>query len=250
MIGSIFTKEIRLILKDKSTFFWLFALPILFIVIFAAIFSNASTDRGAAIAQIVPGYTVMFVFFIMISMVQCFLRDRDSGMLARLQATLMPPLHFLFGMWMPHVLVLLIQSATLLGFGYFVYGLELGNAAAVLVIVLSLAICATGIGLALSMIIGSLNAAIAIVQIIAMGGAVLGGLWFPFENLPTGVQAIGKFTPQYWALQGLQSAMLDGSGLLVDAVWKAVLLLLGIGAIAIAASIVLYGRYSRTGKHA
>lgn len=247
MIGSIFAKEVRLIFKDKSTYFWLFALPILFIVIFAAIFSNTTTNRGEAIAQIVPGYTVMFVFFIMISMVQCFLRDRESGMLARLRSTLMPPLHFLLGMWLPHVVVLLIQSTVLLGFGYAVYDLQLGNIPAVIAIVLALAICATGLGLALSMIASSLNAAIAVVQIIAMGGAVLGGLWFPFEMLPKAVQTIGQFTPQYWGLQGLQSAIVDGSGFNVNAVWQAVLLLLGIGVIGIVGAIALFRRYSRKG---
>lgn len=247
MISSIFAKEVRLIFKDKSTYFWLFALPILFIVIFAAIFSNLSDNQGEAIAQIIPGYTVMFVFFIMISMVQSFLRDRESGMLARLRSTLMPPYHFLLGMWLPHVLVLIIQSTVLLGFGYLVYGLQLGNVLAVIALVLALAICATGLGLALSMIASSLNAAIGVVQLIAMGGAILGGLWFPFEMLPDAVQAIGRFTPQYWGLQGLQSAMINGSGLNVATVWQAVLLLLGIGVVGLAGAIALFKRYSLKG---
>jgi len=247
MLVSIFTKEVYLIFKDKSTFFWLFALPILFIVIFASIFSNTATDRGTAIAQIVPGYTVMFVFFIMISMVQCFLRDRESGMLARLKGTMLPPMHFLIGMWLPHVFVLLIQSFILLGFGYFVYGLSLGNALSVALIILALAICATGLGLILSMIASSLNAAIAVVQVIAMGGAVLGGLWFPFETLPESVQMIGRFTPQYWALKALQAAMIDNASFTANVVWQALLLLGVIGAISVIAAIGLFRRFSSKG---
>lgn len=44
MIKCIIRKEIQVILKEKGTFFWLFLLPIFFIVIFASIFGN-TTDK-------------------------------------------------------------------------------------------------------------------------------------------------------------------------------------------------------------
>lgn len=49
------------------------------------------------------------------------------------------------------------------------------------------------------------NQGFALTQVFAMGGAVLAGLWFPFELLPSFAQAIGKFTPQYWEQTGLQT---------------------------------------------
>jgi ABC-2 type transport system permease protein len=42
MIRSIIRKEIQVLLKEKGTFFWLFLLPILFILMFASIFGNIS----------------------------------------------------------------------------------------------------------------------------------------------------------------------------------------------------------------
>lgn len=244
MIGTIFRKEMLLMMKDRGIFFWLFVLPIAFIVIFAAIFSNTG-DKGEAITQIVPGYTVMFVFFIMITMVQNFLRERDSGMLARLQGTPMRALHFLVGMWVPNIIVLLIQSGVLLTFGYLVYGLKMGNALAVACIILALAICATGIGLLMSVTVSSLNMGIALVQIIAMGGAILGGLWFPYDMLPKAVQAIGKFTPQYWAQSSLQEVMQNQAHL--GDIWGAIALLLGIGAVGLLLAVLFFGRYARKG---
>lgn len=244
MVFSLFAKELRLIFQDRSMYFWMLALPIVFIVIFSTIFSGADAENGNAVGQIVPGYTVMFMFFIMISIVQHFLRDRDSGMLARLSSTSIRPVPFMLGMWLPHIVVLLIQSAVLLGFGRAVYGLSLGNIASVIMIVLALAICATGLGLVLAMLSRSLNAAIAIVQIVTFGGAVLGGLWFPFSSLPEGVQAVGQFTPQRWALQALQAAMLEQAGLQAAEVWQAVLLLFMIGAAAAGAAILLYRRFA------
>ncbi len=42
MIRSIVRKEIQVLIKEKGTFFWLFLLPVLFIVMFSAIFGNTS----------------------------------------------------------------------------------------------------------------------------------------------------------------------------------------------------------------
>ena len=195
------------------------------------------------IAQIVPGYTVMFVFFAMISMITRFLKDRSSGMLSRLQGTTMKPRQYLIGMWIPHILIVFIQSAALLTFGRVVYGLQLGNLLALAVIVLALAICVTGLGLLLSMVVGSENMGLGLVQIIALGGAILGGLWFPFEMLPAFVQTLGQFTPQYWAQQGLQDVLLRGAG--VGDIWPNLLILLGCGAVGLALAVAAFPRFAR-----
>ncbi|REK71823.1 ABC transporter permease [Paenibacillus paeoniae] len=170
-----------------------------------------NATKANAVTQIVPGYTVMFVFFIMINMIQNLLKDRRSGMLSRLQGTPMKPIHYLVGMWVPNVLVVLVQSTVLLTFGQLVYGLQLGHPLAIAVIVLALALCATGIGLMLALLVSSENMGIAMVQIIAMGGAIVGGLWFPYDFLPKAVQTIGLFTPQYWAQKGMQDVMIRGA---------------------------------------
>ena len=180
------------------------------------------------ITQVVPGYTVMFVFFIMITMVRNFLKDKESGMLSRLRSTPMKPHHYLIGMWVPNILVVVIQSTVLLSFGHFVYDMQVGNPLSIALIVISLAVCATGLGLMLSMLVKSENQGVAFVQIITMGGAVVGGLWFPSEFLPSFAQIIGKFTPQFWAQQGLQDVMIRGAH--IGDVWLTILILLAFGA--------------------
>ncbi|MDP4164791.1 MAG: ABC transporter permease, partial [Bacillota bacterium] len=76
---------------------------------------NAATLN--MVTQVVPGYTVMFVFFIMITMIRNFLKDKESGMLSRLRSTPMKPFQYLMGMWVPNILVVWTQSAVLLIFG-------------------------------------------------------------------------------------------------------------------------------------
>lgn len=245
MIISIVRKEATLLVKDKGTVFWMFILPILFVVIFAAIFGQSAENKGEAIAQIVPGYTVMFVFFIMITMVQSFLRDRDSGMITRLKGTAMGPIQYLIGMWIPNIGILLIQSVMMLGFGHLVYGLPIANVFATSLLIIALAICATGLGLFLSMIVSSLNMGVAVVQVVAMGGAILGGLWFPWEMLPKAVQVIGNFTPQYWAHTALKDVVVGGKQ--VTDIGAALGILLGIGLIGLVLALFCYPRFSRKG---
>ncbi len=154
----------------------------------------------------------------------------------------MKAVHYLIGMWLPYVAVVCLQSAVLLSFGHFVYGLELGSIPAVALVVAGLAVCATGLGLLFSMLVSSANMGIALVQVIAMGGAIAGGLWFPYAFLPKAVQMIGKFTPQYWAQQGMQEVMLHGAGL-AD-LGAAMTVLLGFGLAALLLSAVVFRRFA------
>ncbi|MBN3523501.1 ABC transporter permease [Paenibacillus apiarius] len=199
------------------------------------------------ISQVVPGYTVMFVFFIIISMTRRFISDKETGMTARLSSTPMRPLSYLIGMWIPYLLVVLFQCAVLLSFGHFVYGLELGDMLSVVVIILALSLCVTGLGLALSVFAKSENQGVAFTQLIAMGGAVIGGLWFPTEMMPKFMQIIGQFTPQYWAQQGLKSVILHGAH--VQDIWPNVLILLAFACVTLFIAVLQFPRFMRQAAH-
>lgn len=193
------------------------------------------------VAQVVPGYTVMFVFFIMISMVTRFIKDKEFGLTARLRSTSMHPLQYLIGMWIPHILVVLIQSTVLLAFGHFVYGLHLGDLVAIAALIVCLALCGTSFGLALAMLVKSENQGVAFTQVIAMGGAVLGGLWFPIEMMPDIIQSIARFLPQFWAQKGLQDVMLRGAH--AGDVWASLLVLLSFASAGLLIAWVRFKRY-------
>ncbi|NRD78473.1 ABC transporter permease [Bacillus sp. BRMEA1] len=172
-----------------------------------------SVKKVNAITSIVPGYTVMFVFFILMSMARTFIRERDSGMLARLYATSITRFQYTFGMWIPCVIVVLIQIAVLLGFGYFAYHLSLGNIPSLIVLSFILTLAVTTLGLVISFYTKSEQMAIGLTQIITMGGAALGGLWVPLDIMPKSIQTIAHFLPQYWAQTGYVNIMTRGANL-------------------------------------
>ncbi len=196
------------------------------------------------ITQIVPGYTVMFVFFVIISMLKRFLGDKESGMTARLRSTRMSPLSYLLGMWLAFLVVALVQCCALLAFGHFAYGLQLGDPLAVAVLVVLLCACGTGIGLAVCMIAKSENQGMAFTQLLTMGGAVLGGLWFPIDLMPEAVQKISRFTPQYWAQKGFQDIMLRGAH--ASGIGYSLLVLALVASAGLIIALLRYRRFIRT----
>ncbi len=194
--------------------------------------------------QVVPGYTVMFVFFIILSMMRSFLGEKESGMLSRLRTTSLRPWHYLIGMWIPAIIAVLIQCVILLAFGHFVFGIHLGDLTAIALLVISLAICGTGIGLAISLLVRGENQGRGITMLIAMGGAALGGLWVPSQLMPPIVQTIGRFTPQYWAQQGFQDVMLRGGH--VGSTWQMMAVLLAFGVIGLMVALLRFRSFMRT----
>src|SRR5690625_6438297 len=94
-------------LQDKCLLFWMILLPIIFTVLFIAVFTSGVDEatKQTITTSIVPGYTVMFVFFIIISMVSSFLNDRDLGMVARLASTPLTSNCYLIVKWILFMII-------------------------------------------------------------------------------------------------------------------------------------------------
>ena len=239
--------ELKKNLQDKGIWFWTFILPVVFIVGFVAIFSGGEdVDQTELITQIAPGYTVMFTFYIMISMVITFVKDRNSGMVARIASTPLPASRYFIGKWIPFLVLVMIQIVFLFAFGVVVYGLALGDPFALLTISLALSFVSTGWGIAMAVWVKSENMGIALTQIIALGGAMLGGLWMPIEFMPDAIQEISLFLPQSWALAGYKDIILSNGGL-AD-IWGSLLVLIGYGLLGGLLALIGYPRFLRNSR--
>ncbi|WP_342527235.1 ABC transporter permease [Chryseomicrobium sp. FSL W7-1435] len=239
--------ELKKKTKDKGLWFWTFLLPIIFIVGFITLFGESmGADPEQLVVQIVPGYTVMFSFYIMISIVIAFIKDRDSGMAARLASTPLSRLEYFAGKWLPFMAVVLLQIVVLFGFGVMAYDLPLGDPVALAALSVGLALVATGCGMAMAVLAKTENMGIALTQVIALGGAMLGGLWMPIEFMPEVMQNIAQFLPHYWALEGYKTVLLN-QGSLLD-VWQSLAVLVGFGIACSTLALLAYPRYLREAK--
>ncbi|WP_235817437.1 ABC transporter permease [Gracilibacillus timonensis] len=240
MMNAIMIVELKKHIQDKGLVFWILLLPILFTIIFIAIFTAGVEDaeRQEVIQTIVPAYIVMFVFFIMISMVQVFIKDRDKGTTARMASTPLKSYAYLFGKWIPFMFIVFFQIIVLFLFGGMVYDISFGEPLILLVVSLFMTFTATAIGLAMSLTVNTENMGIAITQVVALGGAMLSGLWMPIDMLPDFMQTIARFLPQYWANQSFQDAM-AGTTQIVE-LFQTLGVLLAMGLLAFIIAMVRY----------
>lgn len=192
-------------IQDKSLVFWTLGLPLIFIIGFMTIFTDGTTDTATLASQIIPGFNVFFSFFIIISIVFSFVKDRDKGLVARLASTNITTTQFFIGKCIPFIMIVFAQLIILTVMGIFGYNMPLEHPVIYSLIILFLAIMVTLWGAAISVFSKTENYGLVMTQLIAFGGAVFGGLWFPFETLPTIIQTIGKVFPQYWVHQSLIS---------------------------------------------
>lgn len=228
-LTALMLMEMKKNIQDRGLLFWMLFLPIIFTVLFIAVFTSGAEEsvRNQIILSIVPGYTVMFVFFIMITMVETVLKDRNHGMTARIASTPLSPYLYILGKWIPYMFIVLIQIFVLFLFGKLVYNIPLEQPLHLLLLSVFLTFTVTGAGLALALMVKTNNMGIALTQIIALGGALLGGLWMPLETLPEFMQTISKFLPQSWAHQAFRDAM--AGTLHYDNLYQALLVLFGFG---------------------
>lgn len=247
-MNAIIVLEMKKNLQDRGLFFWSVILPMIFTVLFISVFTSGAGEEESReiILSIVPGFTIMFVFFIMISMTESFLKDSQTGMVARIASTLLPANRYLLGKWVSFMAIVLIQIFVLLLFGKLVYQIPLEQPVPLLILSVLLTFTVTGIGLALAVIVKTNNMGIALTQVIALGGALLGGLWVPVEMMPDILQKTSKLLPQYWAHQAFQEAM--AGTLKMSLFWQSSLVLFGFGLAGFILALIWYPRFLRRAK--
>lgn len=245
---AMFILEMKKNVKDRGLLFWMVILPIAFTVLAVAVFGSGTEEvpKQQVILSIIPGYAVMFVFFIMISMVSTFLKDRDLGMTARIASTPLSPKLYLLGKWIPYMVIVFLQIVILIVFGKLVYQVPIEQPLFLVILAIALSFTATGLGLALSIMVKTENMGIAITQVIGLGGAMLGGLWVPLELMPNFIQTIAHFLPQFWAHQAFQDA-LNGTLIYKD-LFQAVGIILAFGCGAFIIAVLRYPSFLKQAR--
>ena len=175
--------------------------------------------------QTIPGYTVMFVYFLIGTVVASVQVERNAGMLRRLQVTPLRRSVLLGGKSLAALVVGVLQVAAMFAIGHFGFGLDLGNdLLALLALTVAVVLSAVAIGLAAAAF--HIERGINMVIIIA---ALLAGCAFPADWLPPVLRTVNVVLPQTWAMQGYQD--LITRGLDFSAVLPEIAVLLGFAAL-------------------
>lgn len=160
--------------------------------------------------QTIPGYTVMFVFFIAATMGSSLRQERQNGTLRRLLSLPISRTDLLGGKMLATMAIGLGQVLILFSVGALLFKLNLGNdPLAFILLCLALSCTAAAIGLAAATTRLHDAALIAILVV----SALLGGCMFPLDLMPPFMRTLSLFVPHRWALVGFQNLMVRGQGL-------------------------------------
>ncbi len=159
--------------------------------------------RGAQRYQvIVPSYTVMFAYFLVLTVGWLFVAERRQGTLKRLRAAPLSHSQILLGKLLPCFLLSLGQGLFLLGAGKLVFAMSWGPKPWLLLpVVLATSLSAMGLALLVASLART-EAQVAIygtLLVLVLAG-VSGCLMGDRELMPEAMQRLSLVTPQAWAL--------------------------------------------------
>jgi ABC-type multidrug transport system permease subunit len=179
--------------------------------------------RGALRYQIlVPSYTVMFAFFLVLTVGWLFVAERRQGTLKRLRAAPMSRTAILLGKLVPCYLLSLFQGFFLLAAGKLVFAMSWGSQPWWLVLVVAAtSLAAMGLALFVAALARTeTQVAIYGTLLVIVLGAVSGCLMGDRELMPELMQRVSLFTPHAWALvaykQLLANAASPNLGLVLE----------------------------------
>jgi ABC-2 type transport system permease protein len=152
---------------------------------------------------VVPGYTVMFVFFIVTFMARSFIGEHDLGTLARLRLAPITRSGMLIGKTLPFLIISLVQTALLFIAGKVLFGMNWGHQPWLLLpIMLCTSLAATCLGLMVATLVQTESQVSAYGNFLVLIMAGISGCMMPRSWQPVFMQKIGLVTPHAWALIG------------------------------------------------
>ncbi|MBW2351078.1 MAG: ABC transporter permease [Deltaproteobacteria bacterium] len=160
-----------------------------------------------SVQQNVPAWALFGIFFIVVPMAGCLIRERQDGTLMRLLTMPVSYLTLLSGKVIAYILVCLVQFVFIIIIGKLVLPfmgtstLEMGSSPiAVIMILISSILAATGYGIMLGTIAKTYEQASMFGAISVVIAAALGGVMVPVYAMPKVMQEISAFSPLAWGL--------------------------------------------------
>ncbi|WP_033438936.1 ABC transporter permease [Saccharothrix sp. NRRL B-16314] len=230
-IGVLIRHNTLMRLRDPGQMISYVVLPMVIMLMFKPLYEKA---LGTGTIQVVTGPLVMFSVFTLAIVGNSILVEREWRTWDRLRTSSASAFELLLGKTVPVFVILLVQQSVLLVYGCLVIGLPFPKSigyVALAVVVWGLTLLA--IGAALATVMRS-HAELGMVS--DLGAIVLssiGGALVPVSLMPEWAQFLAHFSPGYWALRMLQSAVVgDSAGIVLPtAVLLAIALVAGLFAI-------------------
>ncbi|MET8130963.1 MULTISPECIES: ABC transporter permease [unclassified Streptomyces] len=214
--------EIRQFFRQRDQVVFTFAFPVVFLFLFASIFSNDVKGAGITASQLyVPAMMAAGIMSTSFQSLGISIAiERDEKVLRRLRGTPMPPAAYFFGkIWL--VLVTgALETAILLVVGTTLYDVDLPSdlgkwADFGWIFVLGLTACAL-LGIAISSVPKSGRSATSVVVLPFLVLQFISGVYISVDTIPDWMLNIGALFPLKWMCQGLRGVFLPDSAKVLE----------------------------------
>jgi ABC-2 type transport system permease protein len=225
--------ERKMFWRNPSAAFFNFLLPLIFLALFGAIFSQ-DRENLQVIVPGIAGMAVMSTTFSALAMTLTYLRE--SGVLKRIRGTPLPTSAYLAGIAGNAITNTAVQVALIIASGWLVFGLDPPHDPVELVVFVLLGVtCFASLGVALSHAIPNFDSAPAYVNAAFLPLIFISGVFYDADYAPGFLKGIAEALPLKHLIDGLSGAIVTGAGLSshlpalgVLALWSAVGIVLAV----------------------
>jgi ABC-type multidrug transport system permease subunit len=162
----------------------------------------------------IPGFTVMFLFFLSAFTGFALYGDVVNGAWLRLRTSQVPAVVMLLAKVVAAVIVGLLQLSFMFGIGWLFFGLEIRSGALLAIIVVGLltSLAATTLGIMLTGLTRTARQMNQLNNLLLLLLGAVGGSLAPLASMPSVIQHMSIFTPHHYALEALRDVMFRGRG--------------------------------------
>jgi len=194
-----------------------------------------------------PGFFAFFAIFLIMTVSQSFIFEREKGLLRRIRTTPTSSSEFIASHTVSNMITAMIQVAIVFVVAVLVGYRPLGDATSFVSAFLILAIfslCCVGFGLIAATLAKSSGAATGIAFVFIMPQMLLGT--FVSVGLSAIAKEAGRFVPGYYVTDALTSLFLRGAPLTSPSILLDVLVVTLYSVVVLIFGIILYGKYGKT----
>ena len=188
----------------------------------------------------IPGMTIFGLMILVPTMVGVMGRDKEKGFLSRLCTLPFRPLDFILGYSLPFIPIIAVQVIVYIGVGMLMGLKIIGNFGLAFLVFFLIGLCCVGIAMIVGSQVKSQQQGEPVSWIFLMPFAMLSGVWFSVDMMPSLLINIVNVFPFMHAVHASRQVITTGVGfsdILLDLYW-----LIGWTIALFAAGIVLFRR--------
>ena len=202
--------------RSREAAIFVFLFPPLLFVLLASVFGDGVEDGRSVTSYLVAsliGYAVANTALGGLAITLVI--RRESGILKRLRSTPLPGTLYLAAVLFSILLIVVLQSLTVIALGVLLWGADLPERPFSFVLALVIgAACFAGLGLAAAALIRSAEAVAAVVNVIVLPMAFLSGAFGTTDNLPPALELVADVLPLKYMIELVLATYVDGEPIL------------------------------------